>query len=90
MKSEYLLPSLQGHAIGSWPDPHKSTSSLFNISLVCRYLINICCRTSSHQVPFSKPSSSNLRSEVRSEGNLTLQEINNQTYQITPTFMSSV
>jgi len=32
MKTEYLLPSLKGHVIGPWPDPHKSTSSVINIS----------------------------------------------------------
>jgi hypothetical protein len=32
MKTEDLLPPLQGHAIGPWPDPHKSTSSLNNFS----------------------------------------------------------
>jgi len=32
MKTEYLLLSLQGHAISPRPDPHKSTSSLIHIS----------------------------------------------------------
>jgi hypothetical protein len=32
MKTEYLLLSLQGHAISPRPDPRKFTSSLINIS----------------------------------------------------------